>query len=298
MGNSKPSKSTFDWNCSQRKISTVTLSLRLSVGAFGFDRWKWHWTEGLSLSDEFQSIQLCCSVDYRARLKISRFRWSKQGLSFSARQNIYLSLPSLFQGKEALGFEKILDVFYLWLDPEERRKSKRSFLVLHWRLNGFIRRELSDQRSSIAIIHFVQDIREVLAGNSRWRTTWQDQTRPVAWSLTDWQDQTIAREILFRSEPSQYVLKRWSPTSDHWFDSISEIVLSTAHKAKGLEFPIVILADDFLPRSGDSPLEQLSLDDHRENLNILYVAVTRATKELVLNLDLFNLCYKMSRVRT
>lgn len=76
-----------------------------------------------------------------------------------------------------------------------------------------------------------------------------------------------------------------------------EIVLSTAHKAKGLEFPIVILADDFLPRSSDSPLEQISLDDNRENLNILYVAATRATKELILNMDLFYLLYKMCRVR-
>ena len=76
-----------------------------------------------------------------------------------------------------------------------------------------------------------------------------------------------------------------------------EIVLSTAHKAKGLEFPIVILADDFLPRSSDIPLEKISLDEHRENLNILYVAATRATKELILNMDLFYLLYKMCRVR-
>ena len=42
------------------------------------------------------------------------------------RQREGESLHGLFQGKEALGFEKILDVFYLWLDPEERRKSKAS----------------------------------------------------------------------------------------------------------------------------------------------------------------------------
>ena len=77
---------------------------------------------------------------------------------------------------------------------------------------------------------------------------------------------------------------------------ISEIVLSTAHKAKGLEFPIVILADDFLPHSSDLTLEQMSLNEHRENLNILYVAATRATKELILNMDLFYLLYKMCQV--
>jgi len=76
-----------------------------------------------------------------------------------------------------------------------------------------------------------------------------------------------------------------------------EIVLSTAHKAKGLEFPIVILSDDFLPRADDCPLEQLPIDRYRESFNILYVAATRATKELVLNVDLFYLLYKMCRVR-
>jgi hypothetical protein len=30
----------------------------------------------------------------------------------------------VYKGKEAMGFEKILDVFFLWLDPEERRQSK------------------------------------------------------------------------------------------------------------------------------------------------------------------------------
>lgn len=43
-------------------------------------------------------------------------------------------------------------------------------------------------------------------------------------------------------------------------DFFSEILLSTAHKAKGLEFPIVILADDFLPRSNETPLDELSVE--------------------------------------
>lgn len=30
----------------------------------------------------------------------------------------------LNKGKEAMGFDKIIDIFYLWLDPEERRKRK------------------------------------------------------------------------------------------------------------------------------------------------------------------------------
>ena len=66
-------------------------------------------------------------------------------------------------------------------------------------------------------------------------------------------------------------------------DFLSEILLSTAHKAKGLEFPIVILADDFLPRSNETPLVELSVDENRENLNILYVAATAPSNTNVNN---------------
>nr|XP_054751501.1 F-box DNA helicase 1-like [Lytechinus pictus] len=61
-------------------------------------------------------------------------------------------------------------------------------------------------------------------------------------------------------------------------------LLTTAHKAKGLEFDTVKLTDDFL----NDPYEQIpvgtqSLEDEK---NILYVAVTRAKKSLQLNSSL------------
>lgn len=60
-----------------------------------------------------------------------------------------------------------------------------------------------------------------------------------------------------------------------------DIVLTTAHKSKGMEYEQVILADDF-PDVFDSKTGEYSeLDDMERNL--LYVAATRATKVLQVN---------------
>ncbi|XP_068713837.1 F-box DNA helicase 1-like [Montipora foliosa] len=61
----------------------------------------------------------------------------------------------------------------------------------------------------------------------------------------------------------------------------ADIIFSTAHKAKGLEFDTVRVTDDFLPGSdtGHIPLDRQP-DDEK---NLLYVAVSRAKKCLQLN---------------
>jgi len=73
--------------------------------------------------------------------------------------------------------------------------------------------------------------------------------------------------------------------------------LSTAHKAKGLEFETVSLLDDFwslgrrlsyrhyLQKKGRWTAEKVS--DFDQELNLLYVAVTRAQQQLFLPLELF-----------
>lgn len=62
----------------------------------------------------------------------------------------------------------------------------------------------------------------------------------------------------------------------------NEIMLSTAHKAKGLEWRSVILADDFveLIEKPDEKGELIKPD--AEEVNILYVGVTRATEAIQL----------------
>ena len=60
----------------------------------------------------------------------------------------------------------------------------------------------------------------------------------------------------------------------------SDIVLSTAHKAKGKEWDQVIVADDF-------PLEKGKKKADEEEQRLAYVAITRAKKtlEVTSNID-------------
>ena len=59
----------------------------------------------------------------------------------------------------------------------------------------------------------------------------------------------------------------------------AQVTVSTAHRSKGLEWPVVILNEDFCDIT--DPL--LSDEERRDETNLLYVAVTRARKQLVLN---------------
>jgi len=61
----------------------------------------------------------------------------------------------------------------------------------------------------------------------------------------------------------------------------------TAHKSKGLEFVNVELADDFIQLKNNGQDQMID----GEELNLLYVAATRAVNELKLNESLRNICY-------
>ncbi|MFO1432769.1 MAG: 3'-5' exonuclease [Candidatus Competibacteraceae bacterium] len=62
----------------------------------------------------------------------------------------------------------------------------------------------------------------------------------------------------------------------------AQVCLSTAHKTKGLEFNQVLLADDF-PSLVHIPINELD----PEEVNLLYVAVTRAVEVLEINTSLW-----------
>ena len=66
----------------------------------------------------------------------------------------------------------------------------------------------------------------------------------------------------------------------------ANVVLTTAHKSKGLEFLSVKLEDDFVNLYDDNGILIPSERIDEEEINILYVALTRATDELELNRDL------------
>lgn len=62
-----------------------------------------------------------------------------------------------------------------------------------------------------------------------------------------------------------------------------EIILTTAHKAKGLEFDAVILLDDYTDLKIDQDEKGKEIKPTIEDINILYVAATRAIADLKMN---------------
>jgi ATP-dependent exoDNAse (exonuclease V) beta subunit len=62
-------------------------------------------------------------------------------------------------------------------------------------------------------------------------------------------------------------------------ESDADLTVVTAHRSKGLEWDTVVLNDDF--NDINNPL--ISAEDRRDELNLLYVAATRARKMLILN---------------
>ncbi|CAF0781976.1 unnamed protein product [Didymodactylos carnosus] len=162
-------------------------------------------------------------------------------------------------GFDSYAFDRILDIYFLWLDPEERRR--RAYQIKDPQLVNF--------QSFRLLEKFSQDVGDV----------------------------DLLGKIKIVQQHSHTILDKINCIRErHCQDSrLASILLSTAHKAKGLEFPIVLLADDFIPRPQDVPFDQVNMDEHRENLNILYVAATRAKNELILNQDLFYFLYKMCK---
>lgn len=81
----------------------------------------------------------------------------------------------------------------------------------------------------------------------------------------------------------------------------ARLVLSTAHKAKGLDFDQVTIGDDFecinkaqkFMRDNAGVLEEVQ----RQEINLLYVAITRARHELILNNETKNFLAKLDQFR-
>jgi F-box protein 18 (helicase) len=67
-----------------------------------------------------------------------------------------------------------------------------------------------------------------------------------------------------------------------------EILLSTAHKAKGIEFESVILTDDYTDLKITKDVFGRETYPSIEEINILYVALTRAATNLQMNNSLID----------
>ena len=62
--------------------------------------------------------------------------------------------------------------------------------------------------------------------------------------------------------------------------NIPDIILSTTHKSKGLEFENVVLADDFIDLYDEKGIARKIDFSEKEEINIAYVAATRAQRAL------------------
>lgn len=63
----------------------------------------------------------------------------------------------------------------------------------------------------------------------------------------------------------------------------AELILSTGHKSKGLEWDNVEIIDDFISLKETLENAEGNIEIPKEELNLFYVALTRSKKELILN---------------
>lgn len=74
----------------------------------------------------------------------------------------------------------------------------------------------------------------------------------------------------------------------------ADVILTTAHKAKGLEFNQVVLTDDYVPLfANGAPVSPEAIP--ADEVNVLYVASTRARQRLQVNADLVRLLAQTDR---
>ena len=70
----------------------------------------------------------------------------------------------------------------------------------------------------------------------------------------------------------------------------ADVMFSTAHKSKGLEFETVIIADDFT--AADNENETVDEDEK----NLVYVAMSRAKKNLILSPSIWKTIFEVCEV--
>lgn len=79
---------------------------------------------------------------------------------------------------------------------------------------------------------------------------------------------------------------------------MADILITNTHKSKGLEYDNVYIAEDFYfhPVHGNKMNEIITDNRHIEEANLLYVAMTRAKKQLSVPSDIYNLNNKVNKI--
>ena len=95
------------------------------------------------------------------------------------------------------------------------------------------------------------------------------------------------RISLYKTFGLQTMTDNWNLLKQNLVSENADILMTTAHQSKGLEYDNVIIANDFVTLHKGNHIRKPMKDDCSEH-NILYVAMTRARKELILNEELTN----------
>ncbi|XP_019062643.1 F-box DNA helicase 1 isoform X2 [Fukomys damarensis] len=167
----------------------------------------------------------------------------------------------LIGGIKSFGLDRIVDIWIL-LQPEEERK-KRNLIIK----DRFIRRW----------VH-----REGFSGFKRYVTAAEDKELEAKIAVVEKYNIRVP-ELVERIEKC------------HIEDlDFAEYILGTVHKAKGLEFDTVHVLDDFVKvpcaRHNLAQLPHFRVESFSEDeWNLLYVAVTRAKKRLIMTKSLENI---------
>ncbi|XP_046923345.1 F-box DNA helicase 1 isoform X3 [Lynx rufus] len=190
----------------------------------------------------------------------------QQIYTFRGAVNALFTVPHthvfyLTQGIKSFGLDRIIDIWIL-LQPEEERKKQN--LVIK---DKFIRRW----------VH-----KEGFSGFKRYVTAAEDKELEAKIAVVEKYNIRIP-ELVERIEKC------------HIEDlDFAEYILGTVHKAKGLEFDTVHVLDDFVKvpcaRHNLAQLPHFRVESFSEDeWNLLYVAVTRAKKRLIMTKSLENI---------
>ncbi|XP_045714105.1 F-box DNA helicase 1 [Phyllostomus hastatus] len=167
----------------------------------------------------------------------------------------------LIGGIKSFGLDRIIDIWIL-LQPEEERK-KRNLIIK----DRFIRRW----------VH-----KEGFSGFKRYVTTAEDKELEAKIAVVEKYNIRIPELV-------ERIAKCHIEDLD-----FAEYILGTVHKAKGLEFDTVHVLDDFVKvpcaRHNLAQLPHFRVESFSEDeWNLLYVAVTRAKKQLIMTKSLENI---------
>lgn len=119
---------------------------------------------------------------------------------------------------------------------------------------------------------------EGIPGQSRTRPSAKNPKGSVRYGIY-WDDQKTLKDALAR-------VGEIMGEGDRWGGNNPDVVVTTAHKSKGLEWPRVRIGDDFkqpeLPEGAEPESEEAveAMSKMKDELMLFYVAVTRAEREL------------------